>query len=221
VGGVLLARDSRRALVRGALGVTAALLLLGITLALARSWYVGATPADILTEEAAGNVFDTLVRFLRTSLRAVAVLALVVALGAVLAGPSAAAAKTRATFQGGIGSARRGAEVRGWDTGSAGVWTFTHRRALRIGILIGAGLVLAFWTRPSGWVVIGVAVAALLLLAVVEFLAVPPAPTASDATTAPTAEVPRQLERSTEPAAREGDKQLQATKEGPPGGGRA
>jgi hypothetical protein len=220
VGGVLLARDSRRALVRGALGVTAAMLLLGVALALARSWYVGATPADILTEQAAGNVFDTLVRFLRTSLRAVAVLGLVLALGAILAGPSTAAAKTRATLEGGIGSARRGAEGRGWDTGAAGAWTFTHRKSLRIGILIAAGLVLAFWTRPSGWVVVGVAVAALLLLAVVEFLGVPPSPAPSVPTDAPTAaEVPRQLERQTEPAARADDKQLQATTERPGPGG--
>lgn len=218
-GGILLARHRRRALVRGALGVTAAMLLLGVALALARSWYAGATPADILTEQAAGNVFDTLVRFLRTSLRAVAVLGLVVALGAILAGPSTAAAKTRATLQGGIGSARRGAEDRGWNTGPAGAWTFSHRKSLRIGILIAAGLVLAFWTRPSGWVVIGVAVTALLLLAVVEFLAVPPSPAPSVPSAAPGAavEVPRQLERPTEPAAREDDKLLQPTKEGPGG----
>lgn len=217
VGGVLLARDSRRALVRGALGVTVTMLLLGVALALARSWYVGATPADILTEQAAGNVFDTLVRFLRTSLRAVAVLGLVLALGAVLAGPSTAAAKTRATLQGGIGSARQGAEVRGWNTGPVGAWTFTHRKALRIGILIGAGLVLAFWTRPSGWVVIGIAVAALVLLAIVEFLGVPPSalPPVPAAGPETGAEVPRQLQRPTEPAAREGDKELQTTKEGP------
>lgn len=219
VGGILLARDSRRALVRGALGVTAAMLLLGLALALARSWYVGATPADILTEQAAGNVFDTLVRFLRTSLRAVAVLGLVLALAALLVGPSTAAAKTRASLQGGIGSARRGAEGRGWNTGPVGAWTFSHRKSLRIGILIAAGLVLAFWTRPSGWVVIGVAVTALLLLAVVEFLGVPPSSAPSVPTGAPAAsvEVPRQLERPTEPAAREGDKLLQPTKEGPGG----
>lgn len=219
VGGILLAHDSRRALVRGALGVTAAMLLLGVALALARSWYVSTTPADILTEQAAGNVFDTLVRFLRTSLRAVAVLGLVLALGAILAGPSTAAARTRATLQGGIGSARRGAEGRGWNTGPAGTWTFSHRKGLRIGILIAAGLVLAFWTRPSGWVVIGIAVTALLLLAVVEFLAVPPGPAPSAPTTAPAAavEVPRQREPSTEPAARGDDRQLQPTKEGPGG----
>ncbi len=74
--GVLLARDRRRALLRGALGVTAAMVALGVGLTLVRTLYVETTPAGILTAESAGSVFDTLVRFLRTGLRATAVLGL-------------------------------------------------------------------------------------------------------------------------------------------------
>lgn len=199
IGGVALAGDSRRALVRGAIGLTSAMLALGVVLALARSWYVSTTPADILTEQAAGDVFDTLVRFLRTGLRAVAVLGLVLALGAFLAGPSTAATRTRATLQGGIGTARRGAEAKGWDTGAFGAWMFTHRKGVRIGILVAAGALLAFWTRPSGWVVLGIAAVALVLLALVEFLGAPPAsqelatePAPEPAPASTSAEVPRQ-----------------------------
>ena len=86
--GVLLARDRWRALLRGALGVTVGMVLLGVALAIARTAYVTTTPADILTPEAAGDVFDLLVRFLRTTLRAVAVLGLVVAVAAFLSGHS-------------------------------------------------------------------------------------------------------------------------------------
>ncbi|QNN52807.1 hypothetical protein [Nocardioides mesophilus] len=108
VGGVMLARDRRRALLKGALGLTGAMIVLGVLLALARSWYVGATPADILTENAAGSVFDTLVRFLRTALRATAVLGLVLALAAFLTGPASGAVRTRSAFSAGSAVSGRG-----------------------------------------------------------------------------------------------------------------
>jgi hypothetical protein len=172
--GVVLARDRRRALVKGALGVAAAMVVLGVALALARMYYVETTPADVLDAEAAGGVFDTLVRFLRSSLRALGVAALLVALAAFLAGPSPAAVRTRATFDRGIGSARGGAEHAGWSTGPFGRWVFTHGRALRVLTLVGGGLVLTFWTQPTGWVVVWVAVGVGLVLAVIQFLGTPP-----------------------------------------------
>ncbi len=197
--GVLLARDRRRALMKGTLGIAAAMLALGVALTLARMWYVDTTPADILSAQAAGGVFDTLVRFLRTSLRALGVAALVIALAAFLAGPSAAAVRTRATFERGIGSARGGAEQAGWDTGRFGAWIFLHRRALQAGILIVGGLLLMFWTQPTAWVVVWTAVAVVLTFALLEFLGTPPARPGSvleDGTPAPM--VPRQVPPTTE-----------------------
>jgi hypothetical protein len=166
--------------------------VLGVALALVRMWYVETTPAGILTAEAAGSVFDTLVRFLRTGLRAVAVLGLVIALAAFLTGPSTAAVKTRATLERGIGSAREGAESAGWDTGRVGTWTFAHRRALRIGVVIAGGLVLMFWSSPTGWVVVSTALVVVLALAVIEFLATPPVQAAPAPAEAPRAGVPEE-----------------------------
>ncbi|WP_180934478.1 hypothetical protein [Nocardioides ungokensis] len=91
IGGVALARDRRRALLLGGLGLAAAMILLGGALAVARTWYVNETPGNVLTPDAAGSVFDTLVRFLRSSLRAVGVLGLVLAFAAFISGPSTAA----------------------------------------------------------------------------------------------------------------------------------
>lgn len=196
VAGVVLARDRRRALLKGALGLTAAMVVLGVVLALARTWYVGTTPADILNEQAAGGVFDTLLRFLKTGLRMVAVVGLVLALAAFLTGPSTFAVKTRATLEGGIGSMRGGAESAGWHTGRFGTWVYAHRRALQVSVAILGGLVLMFWTRPTGWVVVGIAVAVVLLLGVVEFLATPPAQPA-----APAAEAQDAAEGETEAVA--------------------
>lgn len=175
-GGVLLAADRRRALVRGSLGVAGAVLVGGVLLAMARIAYVDAVPPDALSQEAAGNVFDTLVRFLRTGFRSVAVLALVVALAAFLFGPSRAAVRTRTALRSGIGSARSGAESAGWRAGRVGPWVLAHTRALRAGVFLAAGLVLLFWTRPTVLVVVVTALLVGLGLALIEFLGTPPPP---------------------------------------------
>lgn len=187
--GVLLARDRRRALLKGALGLAASMVVLGAALTLFRTYYVETTPADVLTPDAAGGVFDTLVRFLRSSLRAVGVAGLVVALAAFLAGPSTAAARTRATFEHGVGSARGGAEHLGWSAGPVGAWAFRHRRALQVAVLVLAGLVLMFWAEPTAWVVVWIAVGVVVGLALVQFLATPPAAVAGPSADSPVAPV--------------------------------
>jgi hypothetical protein len=45
-----------------------------------------------------------------------------------------------------------------------------HKRALRIGAVVVAALALVFWSRPTGKVVIGLALALLVTLAIIEFL---------------------------------------------------
>lgn len=174
VGGVLLARDKRAALVRAGLGLAGSMIVLGVALAVGRTWYVSTTPGNVLTSDAAGGVFDTLVRFLRTSLRAVAVLGLVLAFAAYVSGPSSSAARLRRGFSGGLGSLRGSAESAGWNTGPVGTWTYGHRTALRIAAAVLGGLILMFWSQPTAWVVVFVALFVLLLLAVIEFLGQPP-----------------------------------------------
>ncbi len=175
--GVYLAGDRRRALFRGALGVVGAMVALGAALAVARLAYVSSTPADILDEQAAGNVFDALVRFLRTGLRSVALLGIVVAVGAFLTGRSTSATRIRGALAAGLASLRGGAESVGWKRGRGATWVGAHKAALRIGTVLVAGLVLAFWPTPTVGVVIGVTVVVVLALAVIEFLGAKPAPT--------------------------------------------
>lgn len=196
--GVALARDHRRALLRGALGVTGAMVVLGVALALARLWYVDTTPLNILSKDAAGGVFDTLVRFLRTGLRTVAVLGLVVAIGAFLAGPSSAAVRLRSATAHGVGGLRGAAESAGWNTGRFGAWVFAHKRGVQLAVVVAGGLVLMFWSQPTGWTVVVTALVVLLVLAVVEFLARPPTPPVAAAAGGPQAgpALPRQMPRT-------------------------
>jgi hypothetical protein len=173
VAGVLLARDRRRALLRGSLGLAGSMIVLGLGLALMRTWYVNTTPGNVLDSTTAGQVFDTLVRFLRTSLRAVGVLALVIAFTAFVSGPTPAAVRTRASFTHRIGSLRGSAEAAGLETGRVGIWTYAHRNALRLVVAGLGGVVLVLWSQPTAWVVLGIALVVVVLLAVIEFVGRP------------------------------------------------
>ena len=59
-------------------------------------------------------------------------------------------------------------------TGPVGGWVYDHRRVLRIGAVVLASLALVFWGQPTGKVIIGLALALLAVLAIVQFLARPP-----------------------------------------------
>lgn len=174
--GVLLARDRRRALLRGTLGVTIAMIALGAGLTLTRTVYVETTPADVLTAQTAGNVFDTLVRFLRTSLRATAVLGLLVALAAFLTGPSARAVQVRTFFDRCIGHARGSADSAGWHLDAVGSWVYRYKSMLWVTTFVVAGLALMFWERPTAWDFVLLALIVAVVLAVIAFLGRPPRP---------------------------------------------
>ena len=173
--GVYVARDHRRALLLGALGLAGSMLVLGVALTLARVFYLNALPTQVISRDAGGAVFDTLVRYLRYGLRAVAVLGLIVAAAAFFTGPSVSAVRTRAGLTKGIGYLRGRTESAGLSTGRVGVWTFAHKRLLLIASVVGGALVLTFWSRPTVSVVVVTACVVLLAVALIEFIGRPPA----------------------------------------------
>ena len=171
--GVYVARDHRRALIGAGLGVAVAMVALALGLAVFRSIYLDAVPATVLPHDAAAVLYDTIARFLRAGLRTVFVLGLVVAAGAFLTGQSITATRARHGLADAIGRLRRGAEGAGLRTGPVGTWVHANRRLLRIGAVVLASLALVFWDRPTGKVVLGLALVLLVVLAAIEFLARP------------------------------------------------
>ncbi len=200
--GVYVAHGHRRALIGASLGVVGGMLAVGVALAVARIYYLDAVPPDVLPREAAGNIFDTLVRFLRTSLRTMAVLGLVVAIGAFFTGPAPTAIRTRGVLVRSMGRFRTGAEERGVQTGAFGRWTYDHRRLLWLAVIVLGGFTLTFWGQPTPQIIVWTAVVVLLLVGLIELLSRPPAaqpvPVADTWTTraaafdAPDVPVPRQ-----------------------------
>ena len=78
-----------------------------------------ARPAAYCPPRAAA-AFDILVRFIKTALRTLLVVDLIVAAGALPTGPSTAAVRTRSAFSSGLGSLRRRGESACLSTGPAG-----------------------------------------------------------------------------------------------------
>ncbi|MFK0237780.1 hypothetical protein [Streptomyces vinaceus] len=172
--GVFTAYHRRRALIGTAIGVFLAMLLLGLGLTVFRSVYLDHLPAGA-NQGAAGAFYDALVKFLRSSIRAVGALALVTALGAFFVGPSRPAVFTRRFFSRGIASGRDVALSSGLKLEPVG--GFVHRFKTWIGaaILLVAAIVLFTWNYPTMMVVIWTAVIVLIGFAIREFLDTGPA----------------------------------------------
>ena len=167
--GVFIARRPRRALIGAGLGFAASMLVLGAGLLIARTLYLGSVPASV-PADAAAAAFDILVRFIKTALRTLLVVGLVVAVGAFFTGPSAAAVRIRSAFSSGLGRLRgRG------ESGPASRWTYAHRHALRIGAVALAALIFIFWGQPTAAVVVAIAVLLLVILGLIEVIGRPPA----------------------------------------------
>lgn len=168
--GVIAAPRKRRALIGAAIGVALSMVLLGATLAILRPVYLGAIPESVLPTDAAAVVFDQIVRYLRTALRAVLAVALIVLAAAYFSGPAPAAVASRRAVARGIAAARGGAGRLGLRTGPVGVWVGRHKPVLRLVTVALAVVVFVMWNYPTAAVAAVIALAALVVLALIELV---------------------------------------------------
>ena len=96
-----------------------------------------------------------------------------VAGGAFLTGQSVTAVRTRQGLAGAIGWLQGSAEHAGLRTGPVGIWVDANKQALRVTAVAAAALAVVFWGRPTGKVVLGLTLALLIVLAIIEFLGRP------------------------------------------------
>ncbi|MEU6374326.1 hypothetical protein [Streptomyces sp. NPDC046909] len=179
--GVLLATRRRRALITGCLAAAVTVGLLGIGLRVFRVIYLDRLPADV-SQDAARAVYDTVTHLLTTTVRMVVALGVVIALAAWLTGPGRRAGLVRRLWTTGIGAVRTTADQAGLRTGPVGPFVRRYRTWITWILVAAALLSYLLWSYPTGWVVIGLALALLFVLAIVEFLAGPQ--------TSPSAETP-------------------------------
>ncbi len=168
-GAIFLSQSRRRGFVSAALGFTLGALVLALLLNVARSVYLDkATSAD-LPYDAAAAVYDTLVRFLRTSVRTVLTLSIVVVVAVFFAGPSRLARWFRMHVRSTAAWLGEQSDRAGWRWLSAPPWVVRHKGALRIGVAVVAFVILFRWDHPTPAVIFWTAVVTLVALAVVEF----------------------------------------------------
>ena len=172
-GAVAVAPRGRRRRATGLAGlvIAAGMAVLALAIAVGRIFYLNAIPPDGMSTAAAGTIFDTLMVPLRTSLRLVFVVALLIALAAFLTGRSSAALMIRHGFAqaGDYLTGKIGAgQARPWQ-----VWLARYRRILEITVLGIAVLVLIFWQYPTAAVALWTAILAVLVILVIELLSRP------------------------------------------------
>jgi hypothetical protein len=163
-GGILLARDRRRALLRAALGVALAMALVLTVFNLGRSLYLDALPSTV-NRDAAAALYDQLLSFLRNSLRTVFVLGLVVALAAWMTGPARAARRLR---EGAVDIVRKPDVPEAISPVAA--FVRDHRVGLRIAVVSVGLLLLVVLTNPGPVAVLVIALLVVIGLLLVEFL---------------------------------------------------
>jgi hypothetical protein len=168
-GAIVLSRNRRKGFIAAAFAFSLGALFLALVLAVGRSIYLNAATSNALPYDAAAAVYDTLLRFLHTSIRAVLTFSVVMLIAVIFAGPSRLAVWFRTSM-------RRIAAWLGKESDQAGLtWLSAksivaeHKGLLRIGATVVMFAVLFRWTHPTPAVVLWLAVALLAVLALIEY----------------------------------------------------
>ncbi|WP_072691190.1 hypothetical protein [Rhodococcus marinonascens] len=161
----------RKAITLVGVSLAVAMALLAVAIAIGRSVYLGSVPSDVLSPQAAAELIDTLLLPLRTALRAVFVLAVVIAIVGYLTGSSGSAVAVRGAYSKAVNALRTPKDGRAPYPVESAVAQF--RIPLRVTIIAIAVITLVFWRYPSGMVVVVMVVVTVAALLVVELVARP------------------------------------------------
>ncbi|MEV0297468.1 hypothetical protein [Nocardia sp. NPDC050710] len=151
--------------------IAVAMVLLAVAISIGRAIYLGDIPADVLSRDAAAAMIDALVLPLRTAVRAVFLLAVVIAAVGYLTGSSDSAAAVRRGFTRAVDAVR--APKTGRAPNPVETAVATYRIPLRVIIIAIATMTLVFWKYPSGLVVMVTILLAAAALLLVELVARP------------------------------------------------
>jgi hypothetical protein len=162
---IWLSRNRRKTLLHAALGIALAIGLVLVGVALGRDVYLNALGKNV-NQDTAGVVYDQLLSFLKTALRTVFVLGIVVAIAAWLAGPGSLATRIR----GGTLRLVRREPVEGTPSAVA-AFAARHRNPLRVFVIAIGFILLVALSHPGPWAIVAVALIVLALLLLIEFLA--------------------------------------------------
>jgi hypothetical protein len=176
---IVIAPRRRKAVLRVGVGVTIAMAVSVIAYGFARTEYLDNLPSTVQSHAAAAAVFDTVTRFMERGLRALLAIGLLVWLVAWLAGPSRPAEAVRRQWN------RAAGKVGTDEPHPLNRWVATNATGLRIGMVAVLLLLLLAWTRPTGLVVLGFGLVALIGLGIIQVLAAGGQATGTESTPGP------------------------------------
>ncbi|WP_244093636.1 MULTISPECIES: hypothetical protein [unclassified Microbacterium] len=170
VGGILIARNRPRALFWTSAALAVAFLLLSAGMGIGRVFFIGAVSPSIMTAAAAESLFDQVTSLLSSTIAALALVGVLVAVWAWIAGSSRSAVALRGASASGFAAVRNTWERRGVSTGRFGLAIDRFH-----GPIVIAGMALALliliMTRPVSFgSVVGVSVGLVVFLILVELV---------------------------------------------------
>lgn len=170
VAGVLIAKRRAAALAWTAGGFALSMLILASGIGIGRAFFIGTVSPSIMPSDAAGVLYDGLVELMLSTILALFVLALFIAVIAWLSGPWRPAHAVRGFAHSGFSSVRGAAAKQGITTGAFGIALDRWRVAAYVVIAVVASVVILFNRPVTVSFVVWTVVLALLAVAVVELL---------------------------------------------------
>jgi hypothetical protein len=178
---VVIAIERRKTLLRLAIGVALFTLLILAGLSLGRITFLNHAGGSGFDTNAAGAIWDTVLRFLKTDLRWTLLVVVLVAIGAWVAGPGRYAVWIRSTCA--KGGRWVGAQAHALSSGTGraaagsdrvrrtGGWIVEHLNGLRILGVIVAGLFLVFGGNLTGWSLLVILIVLAVYLGLLQLVA--------------------------------------------------
>ncbi len=169
--GVMVAPNRRRGLLIGSIAFAVGMLLLLGAMAAARTYYLNHLPDTIQSPEAVRAVFDTETRFLVQAIKTLATLFAIIALMCLIFGSSQPAILLRRFVDRGLDAGGRALARTGVSFGPVPGVLRHYRRAIVVGAVLLAVLILVLWGTPGIAGVIWLTVGVLVFLGLVELVA--------------------------------------------------
>jgi hypothetical protein len=174
-GAIWLSRSRRKGFFAAAVCFALGALVLGVGITIGRHFYLNAT-GSALPHDAAAAAFDTLIRFLRTSVRAALIFSIIIAIAVFFSGASRLATWFRTSVRRIVNFLGRQTDDAGWGFLGAHTFFVRNKRTMRIIVAAGAFVILFFWKHPTPMVIFWTGVITLVLLALIEFFGREPLP---------------------------------------------
>jgi hypothetical protein len=160
---IVISPNRRRTVLRAAIGIAIGMALLLVIFNVARSFYLD---AGFKNRDAAGAAYDQVLSFLRLSARSALAVAVVVAVGAWVAGPGRLATRIRE----GVKRLSSGGESATIEQSGVGHFVNRYKTPLRVAVIVIALLILILMSRVSPLTVLIIALVVVLGLVIIEVL---------------------------------------------------